>query len=213
MKRPRVLLADDHPIVLEGLRHLLEPGFDIVGEAANGRALVAAARKLRPDVIVADISMPLLNGIEAARQIRKLNRKVKIVFLTMHSDPAYAVAALCAGGSGYVLKRSAAAELLEAIRESLSGRIYVSRSISRDVVQARIERAARSDEPQSRLTFRQREVLQLVAEGRTGKEIAEILHLSTRTVESHKYQIMQALGLRSIADLVRYAVKSGIVSE
>jgi DNA-binding NarL/FixJ family response regulator len=212
MKRPRVLLADDHAIVIEGLRRILEPGFEIVGEAADGRALVAAAEKLRPDIIVADVSMPLLNGIEAARQIRKIDRKVKIVFLTMHSDVTYAAEALRAGGSAYVLKSNAGVRLVEAIREALSGRIFVSPSIDREAVLAQMERVGREDELPSAFTPRQREVLQLIAEGRTSKQMAEVLHVSPRTIDFHRYRIMKALALSTTAELVQYAVMHGIAS-
>ena len=205
----RVLLADDHAIVLEGLRRILQPDFEVVGEACDGRALVAAAAALRPDVIVVDISMPLLNGIEAARQICRSDHRVKIVFLTMHPDVAYAAEALRAGGSAYVLKSSAGSEIREAIREILAGRPYISPSIDAAMVQMQLERAVRHNE--FRLTSRQREVLQLVAEGHTSKDIAAILHLSPRTVEFHKYRIMEELGLRTTAELVQYAVKCRIV--
>ena len=210
MKLPlRVLLADDHAIVLEGLYRVLEPDFEIVGEVADGRALVAAAATLLPDIIVTDISMPLLNGIEAIRQIRKVNRKVIIVFLTMHPDVTYAAEALGAGGSAYVLKTSAGAELLDAIREALGGGIYVTPSIDREVVRAQMERAGR-DDVQEDLTPRQREVLQLLAEGRSLKDVAAILKISTKTVEFHKYRVMSKLGLRTNAELTKYAVKLGM---
>jgi DNA-binding NarL/FixJ family response regulator len=205
----RVLLADDHAIVLEGLRRILQPDFEVVGEACDGRALVAAAAALRPDVIVVDISMPLLNGIEATRQICRSDRRVKIVFLTMHPDVTYAAEALRAGGSAYVLKSSAGSEIREAIREILAGRTYISPSIDAAMVQMQLERAARHNE--FRLTSRQREVLQLVAEGRSSKDVAAILHVSPRTVEFHKYRIMEELGLRTTAELVQYAVKCRIV--
>lgn len=210
MKLPRVLLADDHTIVREGLRRVLEPDFEIAGEVADGRALVAAAESLRPDIIVADISMPMLNGIEAARQIRKFNRKVKIVFLSMHPDVTYAAEALRAGGSAYVLKSSAGDEIVEAIREASRGRRYVTPSIDGQSVLFQIARAAHDARPE--LTARQREVLQLIAEGRSSKEIAELLELSPRTIEFHKYSIMKALGLRSTAELVCHAIKRGIAS-
>jgi DNA-binding NarL/FixJ family response regulator len=211
MKSPqRVLLADDHAIVLEGLRRVLEPHFHIVGEVADGHALVAAAGRLRPDIIVADISMPLLNGIEAVRQIRKLDRKVKIVFLTMHSEVAYVSEALRAGGSAYVLKSSAAADLLEAIREALSGRMYLSPPIDKEAVRAQTGRAGRWDQVQSELTPRQREVLQLLAEGRSLKEVAAVLNVSIKTAEFHKYNIMKQLGLHTNAELTKYAVKLGM---
>jgi DNA-binding NarL/FixJ family response regulator len=205
----RVLLADDHAIVLEGLRRVLEPDFEIVGEVADGRALVAAAATLRPDIVVTDISMPLLNGIEAIRQIRKVNRKVIVVFLTMHPDVTYAAEALGAGGSAYVLKTSAGAELLEAIREALGGGIYVTPSIDGEVVRAQMERAGRDDVPAD-LTPRQREVLQLLAEGKSLKEVAAILNISTKTVEFHKYRIMNKLGIRTNAEMTKYAVKLGV---
>lgn len=207
----RILLADDHSIVIEGLRRILEPHFEIVGQVADGRTLVAAAGLILPDIIVADISMPLLNGIDAARQIHKLDPNVKIIFLTMHPDAAYVAEALNAGGSGYVLKISAGAEILDAIREVLAGRIYVSPSIDKAmVILAHVERPAPTHEPQPKLTPRQREVLQLLAEGKSLKEAASILNVSTRTAEFHKYQIMKQLGIRTNADLTKYAVKLGI---
>lgn len=211
MKSRRVLLADDHAIVIEGLRRILQSDFEIVGAVADGHALVAAAESLRPDIIVADISMPLLNGIEATRQIRKNNQKVKIIFLTMHPDVTYAAVALGAGGSAYVLKSSAGAEILEAIQEALSGRTYVTPSIDRALVQAEMARAGHRDELQFKLTSRQREVLQLIAEGRTSKEIAGILLVSARTIEFHKYRMMEALALRTTAELIQHALKAGIV--
>ena len=211
MKLPqRALLADDHAIVLEGLRRVLEPDFEIVGEVADGRAMVAAAGELRPDIIVTDVSMPMLNGIEAARQIRKINRKVKIIFLTMHPDVTYAAEALGAGGSAYVLKSSAGAEILEAIREAFSGGIYVTPSINREVVLAQMERAGFRGGVQSELTPRQREVLQLVAEGKSLKEVAALLNVSVKTAEFHKYRIMKQLRLRTNADVTKYAVKAGM---
>jgi DNA-binding NarL/FixJ family response regulator len=211
MKPARMLLADDHAIVREGLRRVLEPSFEIVGEVADGQALVAAVERLRPGIIVADISMPLLNGIEAARRIRKFDRKVKIIFLSMHPEVTYAAEALRAGGSAYVLKSCAGAEIREAIREALSGRIYVTPSIDWEAVRALMERASRRSDPPSELTARQREVLQLIAEGRSSKEMAVILHVSRRTIEFHKYSIMRALAVRTTAELVRYAINRGIV--
>jgi DNA-binding NarL/FixJ family response regulator len=206
----RVLLADDHAIVLEGLRRVLEPDFEIVGEVVDGRALVAAAGMLRPDIIVADISMPLLNGIEAARQIRKINRRVRIIFLTMHPDVTYAAEALGAGGSAYVLKSSAGAELLEAIGVALSGAKYVTPAIDREVVRAEVQRAGRRDDLPAELTPRQREVLQLLAEGKSLKEVAASLKISTKTAEFHKYRIMKQIGVRTNAELTKHAVKLGV---
>ena len=212
MRRPRVLLADDHKIVAEGLRSLLEPEFELVGTVEDGRALVAAAQKLNPDVIVADISMPLLNGIEAVRQLKKGASQAKVVFLTMHPDVTYATRALEAGASGYVLKHSAASELITAIREALKGQIYLTPMIAKDVLESFSGGSHKGRKSDLELTPRQREVLQLVSEGRSAKEIASILHISTRTVEFHKYHLMEALGLRTIADLIQYAIRHGIVS-
>ena len=208
--RRRVLLADDHAIVLEGLRRVLEPHYEIVGEVADGRALVAEAERLLPDIIVADISMPLLNGIEATRQIRKSGRKVEIIFLTMHPDVTYASAALEAGGSAYVVKSSAGTELQTAIREALRGRIYVSPSIDKEALRLQMERVSRWDAVRPELTPRQREVLQLRAEGRSLKEVAAVLNVSIKTAEFHKYRIMKQLGLHTNAELTKYGVKLGM---
>jgi len=208
--RRRVLLADDHAIVLEGLRRVLEPHYEIVGEVADGRALVAEAERLLPDIIVADISMPLLNGIEATRQIRKSGRKVEIIFLTMHPDVTYASAALEAGGSAYVVKSSAGTELQTAIREALRGRIYVSPSIDKEALRLQMERVSRWDAVRPELTPRQREVLQLLAEGRSLKEVAAVLNVSIKTAEFHKYRIMKQLGLHTNAELTKYGVKLGM---
>ncbi len=212
MKRTRVLLGDDHTIVLEGLRRLLDPQFEIVGTVGDGRALVAAARELRPDVIVADISMPLLNGIEAARQLQKTETRAKIIFLTMHPDATYAAEAFRAGASAYVLKSSAASELVTAIQEALKGRVYVTPLVAKEVLHTLMEGSPENEKPAHQLTSRQREVLQLVAEGRSTKEIAGILQVSPRTIEFHKYRIMEELGLRTTAELTQYAIKHGIVS-
>jgi DNA-binding NarL/FixJ family response regulator len=210
MKVLRVLLADDHAIVLEGLRHILEPEFEIVGEVADGRALVSVALVFRPDIIITAISLPLLNGIEAAREIRKINRKVRIIFLTMHADPSYAVAALDAGGSAYILKSAAVTEILVAIREVLNGRVYVSPSIDKEVLRVQMERTGRRDDAQTGLTPRQREVLRLLAEGKSLKEVAAALKISVKTVEFHKYRIMNQLGIRTNAEMTKYAVKVGV---
>jgi len=207
--RRRVLLADDHKVVLEGLRRILESDFEIVGEVADGRALVAAVETLQPDIIVADISMPLLNGIEAARQIHKINAKIRIIFFTMHGDVSYAAQALEAGGSAYILKSSMGTEIMEAIREASNGRIYVTPAIDGEAVRAQMKRArGRADIPE--LTPRQREVLQLLAEGKSFKEAAGILGISIKAIEFHKYGIMKQLGLHSNAELTKYAVKLGM---
>jgi DNA-binding NarL/FixJ family response regulator len=210
MPMPRVLIADDHKIVVEGLKKLLSPQFEIVGTVPDGRELVKAAEKLRPDVIVVDISMPGLNGIEAARQIKKAYKEVKIVFLTMHPDIAYASNAFKAGALGYVLKHSAPDELVTAIRAALQGKKYITPLIAGKLMQFYEEGTHGRDETFSKLTSRQREVLQLVAEGYSAKEIAAILNVSMKTVEYHKYQMMENLGLKTLAELIRYAVDQGI---
>jgi DNA-binding NarL/FixJ family response regulator len=211
-KRIRVLLADDHKIVLDGLRSLLEPEFDLVGTVEDGHALVAAAEKLRPDVIVVDISMPLLNGIEAVRQIKKLDKQVKIIFLTMHPDVTYAIRAFEAGASGYVLKHSASSELLTAIHEAIKGRTYVTPMIAGELVQAYKEGTYRQAEEAQQLTQRQREILQLLVEGNSAKEVANLLNISPRTVEFHKYNMMSKLKLKSVSALIQYAIKHGFAS-
>ncbi len=208
MKRRTVLLADDHAIVVEGLRRVLEPEFDVIGVAVDGRSLVIAAATLNPDVIIIDVSMPMLNGIEAARQIRKTNIHAKIVFLSMHPDVIYISEALQAGGSAYVLKNSAGTEIPAAIKEVLRGGIYLSPSIDNAALKAQVRR---SQHVPDIMTRRQREIVQLVAEGRSTKEIAEILRISPRTVEFHRYRIMESLDLHSVADIVQYAIKHHIV--
>ena len=212
MSRPTVLLADDHEIAIEGLRRILEPNYEVVGVALNGRTLLTAAEQLRPDVIVVDVSMPLLNGIEAVRQIRKTDQKVKIVFISMHPDLVYVTEALQAGGSAYVLKSSAGTEIATAVRHALRGKTFVSGSIDQAALVAHIKRDQRTGHGPDNLTERQREVLQLTAEGRNTKEIAEILHVSSRTVEFHRYRLMETLGIRTTAELVQYAIKHRIVS-
>jgi DNA-binding NarL/FixJ family response regulator len=211
MNRPRAILADDHAIVIEGLRRVLEPALEIVGTVGDGVALVAAAEALKPDVVIVDVSMPLLNGIEAARQIRKVARNVKIVFLSMHDDVIYAAEALRAGGSAYLVKSSAAKEVLTAIHSALQGVTFVTASIDGALLNEQFARAG-PQEGGPKLTNRQREVLQLLAEGRSTKEIAEGLHVSPRTVEFHRYRIMDALGLRHAAQLVPYAIKHRLVT-
>ena len=210
MNRARILIADDHSVVIEGLRRILDrPQFDVVGVANDGRALIQAAEKLRPDVIVTDIAMPRLNGIDAVREIHGRNPNLKVVFLTMHPEIVYATAALAAGASGYVLKSAAGEELTDAIGAALKGRIYVSKSIKKSVTDAReIGDGRGAVDP---LTHRQREILQQLAEGKQVKEIAAVLNLSPKTVEFHKYRIMHLLNLRTVADLARYAQSRGMV--
>jgi DNA-binding NarL/FixJ family response regulator len=212
MSKPRVLLADDHTIVAEGLRSLLEDEFEFVGAVSDGRALLDAAQKLKPDVIVADISMPLLNGLDAARHLKRDGVTAKIVFLTMHAEAQLAAEAFRAGASGYLLKSSAGEELIAAIHEVIKGHAYVTPLITKDVLSFLMGAARQPDQPAVKLTPRQREVLQLIAEGRTMKEVASILNISSRTVESHKYEMMEALGVQTNAELLQYAIKIGLVS-
>jgi DNA-binding NarL/FixJ family response regulator len=204
-----VLLADDHALLLGAFEKLLEEECDIVGQASDGRALVAAAETLKPDLVVLDISMPLLNGIEAARRIKQKLRHVKLVFVTMNEDPDLAAEAFRIGASGYLLKTSAPSELSTAVREVMQGRSYVTPLITKDLV-ASLMRTAGS-KPGHGLTPRQREVLQLLAEGRSMKEVASVLNLTPRTVAFHKYRMMEQLKVKSTAELIQYAVKHHIV--
>ena len=212
MKRMRVLLADDHKIVLEGLRSLLQADFELVGMVTDGRELVSQALDLRPDVIVVDISMPLLNGIEAVRQIKKIDSHIKVVFLTMQPDVTYAIRAFEAGASGYVLKHSASSELVNAIQEAIKGKTYVTPMIAGELMQAYQEGRHQAPEKAWQLTPRQREVLQLMAEGRSAKEISNIMNISPRTVEFHKYTLMSKLNLKSTSALIQYAIKHGFIT-
>jgi DNA-binding NarL/FixJ family response regulator len=213
MPKIKVLLADDHLVVAEGFRALLSDTFDLVGTVHDGRALLAAAEELRPDVIVTDVSMPLLNGLDAIRQIKDQQPAARFVVLTMHRETQLAVEAFRAGATGYMLKVSPAEELIAAIREVASGRAYVTSLLSKDLITVLLEARGKPDGDQSPLTSRQREVLQLIAEGRTMKEVATMLQISPRTAESHKYDIMQALGVSTTAELVQYAVRSKLVGE
>jgi DNA-binding NarL/FixJ family response regulator len=213
MPKTRVLLAEDHTLVAEGLQSLLRDSFDLLGVAPDGRALVEMAERLHPDVVVTDISMPLLNGMDAIRQILAKNPKTKIVVLTMHRDTHLAAEAFRAGASGYLLKVSPAEELIGAIREVAQGKGYVTTLLAKDLITLLMEAGSAPRGESSPLTPRQREVLQLIAEGRTMKEVATELNISPRTAESHKYEIVRALGLRTTADLVQYAVKAKLVAE
>ena len=209
MTRPRVLLADDHALLLGAFEKLLSGEFDVVGQAADGRALVDAAERLKPDVIVLDIAMPLLNGLEAARQIKQKQKAVKLIFLTMTEDPDLASEAFRIGAAGYLLKRSAASELTTAIRQVMQGRSYVTPLITNDLIGTLLHPEAHA--PRRDLTPRQREVLQLLAEGHSMKEIAGLLSISPRTVAFHKYQMMVQLNVKTTAELVQYAVRHHIV--
>jgi DNA-binding NarL/FixJ family response regulator len=212
MSRPRILIADDHQMFAEGVRGLLESEFEVVGVVTDGRQLLAAANEFAPDVIVADISMPSLNGIEAAAQLRDAGIKAKVVFLTMHRDVAYARRAMESGASGFVLKHSVSSELFAAIREALRGQTYITPMIAGELLQSYREVDSETSGASQRLTMRQREVLLLIAEGRSAKEVAATLGISTRTAEAHKAHILEVLGLRSTAELVQYAIRNGIIS-
>ena len=214
MNRPRILMADDHAIVLAGLRKLVEAEGEVVGMVEDGRALVEAAQQLRPDIVLLDISMPLLNGLDAARQISKLVPESKLIFLTMHATPTYATEAFKAGASGYLIKRSAAVELKQAIQAVMRGQHYMTPLITKYVLAATLQSPdGQFNKPLvTSLTQRQREVLQLVAEGKGTKAIASILNISVKTVEFHKFRIMSELDLHSTAELVKYAIGEGLVS-
>ena len=207
--KPRVLLADDHRIVAEGLRNLLAADFEIIGAVEDGEALVNAARELAPDVIVADVSMPGLNGIEALKVLKAENEKTKLVFLTMHTEVAYARRALEAGACGFVLKHCAPEELVLAVRAALLGQCFITPALAAKLV-ADGKGDVNSD-PVAALTPRQQEILRLAAEGRSAKQIGSELGISTRTVEFHKYQLMETLRLRTSAELVHFAIRHGIV--
>jgi DNA-binding NarL/FixJ family response regulator len=209
MRRATVLIADDHAIVTEGLARLLTDQFDVVGTVKDASTLLEAAARLRPDIIITDISMPGLSGIEALGRLKNEKIDSKVIVLTMHADAEVATEAMRAGASGFLVKLAAGEELVTAINEVLQGRIYLTPAVTRDVI-ARMSDVRKT--PEVPLTPRQREVLMLITEGRRMKEIAAILQLSTRTVETHKYEMMQALGVQSTAELVRYAIQHGIVA-
>jgi DNA-binding NarL/FixJ family response regulator len=208
MSKPRVLIADDHTLLLEAFQKLLADECEIVGAVSNGRALVAAAATLRPDVVVVDVTMPLLNGIDAARQIKQADADVRIIFLTMNEDPDLAAEAFRAGASGYLLKRSAASELVTAIREVMKRRSYITPLVTEGLVESMLHGL---DSRPPGLTPRQREIVQLVAEGRSMKEVAAILNIAPRTVAFHKYRIMEQLHLKTTAELIQFAIRNHIV--
>ena len=207
MSRARILLADDHAMLLDAFKALLDPEFEVVGTVTDGRALLAECSRLHPDVVLVDIAMPLLNGLDAGRQLLAERRGIKLIYLTMNPDPDLASEALRLGASGYVLKSSAGSELTQAIREVLRGRTYITPLITRDVVGSLIHKR-----PTPVLTPRQREILQLVAEGFSAKEIADQLKVSHRTVEFHKAKVMEQLDLHTTTDLVKYAIAHGLIT-
>jgi DNA-binding NarL/FixJ family response regulator len=210
--RARIVLADDHRVLLEGLKGVLGSRHEVIGTAGNGHELVAVARERRPDVVIADISMPLLNGLDAMRAVHKSGTRIKFVVLTMHADIGLVVESLRAGASGYVLKSDAGEELLRAVDSVMRGRVYISSSLPNDLLTVLAEAARRPADTGYKLTKRQREVLQLVAEGKPMKEVAGCLGISARTAESYKYEMMHSLGLHSNAELVHYAIRIGLIT-
>jgi DNA-binding NarL/FixJ family response regulator len=210
--RPRILIADDHTLVAELCKRLLESEFDVVGIVANGRALVRVAAELKPDVVLVDVAMPLLNGLDAGQQVKQALPAVKLIYLTMNPDPEIAAEAFRRGGSGYLLKTCASTDMVVAVRDVLRGKTYMSRTLPRDTVNYLRRQDKHMVQEDERLTERQREVLQLIAEGKVMKEIGGMLNMTTRTVAFHKYRIMEALGAKSSAELVRYAVRNHIVA-
>lgn len=210
MSKPRMVIADDHTLLAEAFEKLLSPECDIVRRVPDGRALVAAVRELRPDIIVVDISMPLLNGLDAARQVKEIDPSIKIVFVTMNEDPALAAEAFRAGASAYLLKRSAGSELLTAIHEVMKRRSYVTPLVTEGMVGSLMHPIDREKRPRE-LSTRQREVLQLLAEGKSMKEVASILNVAPRTVAFHKYRMMDQLNIRTSAELIQFAIRSHLV--
>jgi DNA-binding NarL/FixJ family response regulator len=211
MSRPKVLLADDHVLIAQALQHLLQAEFDVVGTVADGRALLEAAGELSPDVVVVDIGMPLLNGLDACEQLKAVHPDTKVIFLTQNREPRFAVEAFRRKASGYLLKDSAASELTTAIRDALRGRSYVSPSIAKRMLDE-LPAADVSHFTQRELSGREREVLQLLAEGKSMKEVAAVLAISPRTVEFHKYRIMELLRVKTNAELVQEAIKLGLIA-
>ena len=216
MSSIRVLLADDHVIVREGLRALLDaqPEIEVVGEAGNGREAVRQVKKLKPDVVILDVAMPELNGIEATAQIHALRSETRVIILSMYSTREHIYRALKAGARGYLLKESAAQEVLEAVREVAAGRQYLSEKVSSEVLDAFLEGADRAavESPLERLSSRERQILQLVAEGRSSAEIAKLLFLSSKTIDTYRSRLMRKLGIGDLAGLVRFAIEHGIVA-
>ena len=211
MKRLRILLADDHSMVTAGFQKLLEPEYEVVGIVEDGRAMLKAAAELKPDLAILDICMPLLNGLDAGRKLKALMPEIKLLYLTMNSDPDFAKEALEIGATAYLLKNSLPSELLRAVRDVVMGKSYITPSITKALEEAFIRDPREVSRP-THLTSRQREVLQMLAEGRSMKEIANILSITHRTVRFHKEQIMRELGIHTHMELLQYAVKHGMVS-
>jgi DNA-binding NarL/FixJ family response regulator len=210
--RSRILIADDHNLVAELCKRLLETEFNVVGVVSDGRAMVRAASELKPDVIVVDVAMPVLNGLDAGRQVKEMLPAVKLVYLTMNADIEVAAEAFRRGASGYLLKTCAAAEMVTAVREVLRGKSYMSSALSRDTLNFLRRQDRELIDEDERLTSRQREVLQLLAEGKVMKEVGDALNMTARTVAYHKYRMMAVLGAKSSAELVKYAVRNHMVA-
>jgi DNA-binding NarL/FixJ family response regulator len=210
MKKARILLGDDHSLILEGIRRLLEAHYDVAGWVDNGKEAVEAAARLHPDLMVLDVSMPILNGIDAGREIRKANPATKLIFLSMHANAIYLRKALEVGASAYVLKSGASEELLEAIEVARKGGCYVSPGFGRDVIEGVRHSPPSSTRAVHDLTSRQRQILQLIAEGKQNKEIAEILSVSVKTIEFHRGRLMAKLGAHTVAELTRFAIQEGL---
>jgi DNA-binding NarL/FixJ family response regulator len=211
MRRIRILLADDHTMICDSFQKLLEPQYEVVGSVGDGRSLLKAAVELKPDLVLVDVGMPLLNGLDAGRELKKSMPSVKLIFLTMNPDPDVASEALRIGASGYLLKNSRGAELLQAVHDVVRGTSYVTPQIRQEMEQLFI-RDPKALSRTKQLTGRQREVLQMLAEGRSAKEIAYILQISLRTVRFHKYRIMEELGITTNSELVQYAIKHSVIS-
>ena len=212
MTRPRIMIADDHAFVADACKKLLEPEYDVVATVGDGRALVRIAATLKPQVIIIDIVMPLLNGLDAGQQIKQILRSVKLVFLTMNTDPVLAAEAFRRGASAFLLKTCAASELSVAIREVLKGMSYLSPAIAKETVDFLLRQDKEFIDEGQRLTERQREVLQLLTEGKSMKEVAYALNVTTNTVAFHKYRIMEILNAKSNAELVQYAIRNHVIA-
>jgi DNA-binding NarL/FixJ family response regulator len=211
--KARILLGDDHVLILDGIRNALREHYDVVGQAIDGRSLVRAAEQLKPDLVVLDISMPLLNGFDSAKQIKKILPSTKLIFLSQHLNPAYLKNALRLGASGYVLKAGATEELRQAIERVLHGGTYVTPAFGEEVVSSLWNRSGELSEASEELTERQREILQLIVQGKANKEIADVLHLSVKTIEFHRSRLMLKLGVRTVAELTKVALQQGFIPE
>ena len=209
MAKPRIIIADDHTMLVEAFEKLLSPECEVVAKVADGRALINAVRELHPDLVVLDLAMPLLNGLDAARQIKQFDRSIRLVFLTMNEDPDLAAEAFRMGGAAYLLKRSAGSELLTAIREAMRHRSYVTPLVTEGMLGSLMHREG--DTSTRQLTSRQREVLQLLAEGKSMKEIAAILNVAPRSVAFHKYRMMEQLKIKTNAELIQYAIRHHVI--